>query len=105
MDFELQRAVLLLTNLLFLAGLETTDVDQDELDELVQKLLPPAMMDAKRLTADWAEEVADREARVIAAQEQAAVDVIATEEQAEKDAAQEKADQEQRDERHAAGVS
>ena len=105
MDFEIQRAVALLNHLLNLASLETSDVDQGDLDALVDELLPPAMLDAQRLTADWVRGKEEQALRIVEAQKKAESDVIEAEEQAEKDAVQEELDQAQRDERLREGVS
>jgi len=105
MNFDLQQAVSLLHDLLWLKSAEVSPGDRTKIDSMLAEILEPAFEDVARLMADWAKEVRAHAARVIAAQEQAALDVIAEEERAARAAIQEELDQAERQERSIAGVS
>ena len=105
MNFELQQAVTLLRNLLWLKSAEVAPGDRNRTDAVLDALLDAAFSQVEALMADWAREVEDQRLRIIQAQEQAAADLIAAEEQAARDAVQEEVNQAEREERSRAGVS
>ncbi len=105
MTFELQQAIALLRDLLWLKTADLSPADRQDVDAVTDEILQAAFDDVKRLMVDWAREVADLAQRVIEAQAQAERDVIAAEEQAARDAVQEEADAAQREERQRTGVS
>jgi len=107
MNFDLQQAVALLKDLLWLKSIRAslTEDEKGKVDLLHAEILDAAFDDVERLMADWAKEVREHAERIIAAQEQAARDVVAEEERAAKEAIQEELDQAERQERSIAGVS
>jgi len=105
MNFDLQQAIQLLKDLLWLKTSTASGADRAKIDDILDELLEDAFKDVARLMADWANQVRDRAERILAAQEQAARDLVAAEEQAAKDLIQEEADQIEREERQRAGVS
>jgi len=105
MTFEMQQAIQLLKDLLWLKTASLSPADRQDADQVTDAILQTAFDDVKRLMADWAIELEARRLRIIEAQEQAARDVIAADEQAARDAVQDVADEEQRVERLRLGVS
>lgn len=105
MTFELQQAVALLRDLLWLKTADLSPADRQDVNSVTDEILQAAFDDVKRLMVDWAQEVAAHAQRLIEAQEQAARDVIEEEERAAKALVQDAADEEERRERLTAGVS
>ncbi len=105
MNFDLQQAVSLLRDLLLLKTSTASGEDRARIDTILDELLDDAFADVARLMADWAKEVRDRAERILAAQEQLALDLVEAEEQAARALIQDELDAAQRQERHLAGVS
>jgi len=105
MNFDLQQAIQLLKDLLWLKTSTASGSDKAKIDDILEELLDDAFQDVARLMADWARDVRERAARILQAQEQAALDLVAAEEQAALDLVQEERDQIEREERQRAGVS
>lgn len=105
MTFEMQQAVQLLKDLLWLKTTDLSPADRQDADRVTDEILEAAFDDVSRLMVDWAKERADHAARLIAAEKQARLDVIEEEERAAKALIQDELDQAQRQERSIAGVS
>jgi len=105
MTFDLQQAIQLLKDLLWLKTSNASGADRDKIDSVLEVLLEAAFKDVARLMDDWTREVEERALRIIAAQAQAEIDVVEAEELAARALIQDELDRAQRQERHLAGVS
>ena len=105
MNFDLQQAVTLLKDLLWLKSASLETANRTRADGVIDEVLDAAFEEVERLTVDWVTEKEAHAARLIAAEEQARRDVIEEEQRAAKALIQDVVDQAQRQKRSIAGVS